>query len=600
MKSHCNTSADNGFSDEDLPVFESLDSAGHNSQYGIIPDLAESQPSNARPSKKSEEPNTDFVSLSQEIWEAPRAFESSTFIDNLIAFLAPFLIFVMVISVVFYLLNIRYVYTENMHQNISFAGFFFVLGTVALNRLIARDGSDESLLYIVFFAGTAFLYTMALQAYGAGSLAGSFMKGPGEPLFNGCLVAFLWWMTNRLTHECCVDTFTEAGETGLLRGTASKLLRAIERREASAESGKSVELFSPVDAYEPVDPTAWNRPKVGQVRSAPSFLTRPRSRHPGISVLFFSLPAMVVFALGERVIQHGGQSMLNEGKVYVVCFTASALMLLMLTSLFQLRAYFRERRVRLPRGLVVFWLTLGMFLVLTVLFGAAALPKPPLPPMAYVASHEYDPWRRDSSFRLTQVVTSPAMHLQQSRVIEFLGYSVLITLGIFILYAALRGIGALAAGIARRRDRYPQWVIRFFDAIDRLLIALAGVPRLGLRRRSSIRISRDLSQSITFRNPLGDPQRSQTMGLAEHVAYAYAALCAIAADLGVPKRPDQTPYEFIHDFPKQLAFLSEEAVELTHLFVLTNYADAQLDERVFDRLRKFWFSFERFRRQIVV
>ncbi|HOJ33093.1 MAG TPA: DUF4129 domain-containing protein [Candidatus Hydrogenedentes bacterium] len=601
MKYPPNISDGDGFSDEDLPVFESLEEASHLPNAEDHSDISATfeTPTSRQESRRKEPIVTDFATLSKEIWEEPRRFQRSTFVDALIAFLTPFLIFVLVISVVFYLLDIRYIYTEVMDQNISFAAFFFVLGVVALNRLVARDGTNESLLYVFGLAIAAALYTFALQAYGVGSLAGSFLAGPGEPLFNACLVGFLWWVTNRLTHECCVDTYTVAGETGLLRGTAQNILARIKRQGPSVESGKPVDLFSPVDSYEPVDPSEWHKTASRHpvnVESPPE--QRLKGRHPGISVFLFSIPALAVFALGERVLQHGGAAMLAVSRVYVLCYTASSLLLLMLTSLFQVRAYFRERRVQIPQGLALFWVVLGFLLVIVVLFGASVLPKPNLPPIAYVAEHTYDPWVRGSQFRLTHVVTTPARLIEQSKVVEIIGWVVIGFLGLFIFYGLLRALGAFAVAIGRQRDRYPQFVIRFFNALDRLLMKLAGIPKLK-RRRKIIRISRALSESAKFSSSLADPERARAMSLADHIAYAYAALCALGQDMGVPRRPDQTPYEFIEQFPRELSFLTEEAVELTHLFVLSNYAGASLGEEVYDRLRKFWLNFERFRRHVV-
>ncbi|MFA6242996.1 MAG: DUF4129 domain-containing protein, partial [Candidatus Hydrogenedentales bacterium] len=72
-----------------------------------------------------------------------------------------------------------------------------------------------------------------------------------------------------------------------------------------------------------------------------------------------------------------------------------------------------------------------------------------------------------------------------------------------------------------------------------------------------------------------------------------------AYELGVPRRIDQTPHEFIESFPREMQTLREEAFELTDLYVLSAYANFTFDDRILDRLRKFWWSFEQVRRRVV-
>ncbi len=62
------------------------------------------------------------------------------------------MILIMVASVVFFLLDVRFVYTEVHDLNLRVVAFCFILGVVALNRLIARDGKDESIMYIIGLA----------------------------------------------------------------------------------------------------------------------------------------------------------------------------------------------------------------------------------------------------------------------------------------------------------------------------------------------------------------------------------------------------------------------------------------------------------------
>ena len=77
-----------------------------------------------------------------------------------------------------------------------------------------------------------------------------------------------------------------------------------------------------------------------------------------------------------------------------------------------------------------------------------------------------------------------------------------------------------------------------------------------------------------------------------YVTRSYDALCALAYDLGVPRKEDQTPYEFIDSFPAELDSIRDEAHELTELYVRAAYSELEMDKHVLDRLRRFWFSYE--------
>ena len=81
------------------------------------------------------------------------------------------------------------------------------------------------------------------------------------------------------------------------------------------------------------------------------------------------------------------------------------------------------------------------------------------------------------------------------------------------------------------------------------------------------------------------------MALHDHIAYAYEALCVLAMDLGVPPPVSATPYEFLEKFPERLGRLEEEAADVIRLYVISQYSTLELDDRMEDRLRRFWEAF---------
>jgi len=386
-----------------------------------------------------------------------------------------------------------------------------------------------------------------------------------------------------------VDAAPEAGDVGILTGTARRWRRAMARETPRTSEDASLEA---------IDPAAW-KPGTGKTRPP-----RPRAatdrltgRHPGMSVLIFSIPAMGVFILGLPVIQHGGWTMLSRAHAYVVLYTVSSLMLLMLTSLAKLREYFRSRYTAIPGKLSAFWMGLGTVMTAMVVVGALALPYPEMPPLAHVEYHQPDPYS-PTDFQPIPVDRGPSELLAQSRIAQRVSQGVLGILLLVMGFALLRAIGSAAAAIARRRGRWPAWVVRLFDAVDHLLLRLSTLPQQRSRRPIP-RIDRAVSLSKDYTNPLSDPSRRATMSSADLIAYSYDALCALALDMGVPRAPGQTPYEFMETFPRPLESLRDETLELTRMLVLSQYAHQEFDERDLDRVRKFWREFVRLRTRVV-
>jgi hypothetical protein len=550
------------------------------------------------------------MSLVQQKLDADiRRIQRRSATDYLIDGLTPVMIFVMVTAVIMFLLDVRWVYTAVHDMNIRFVAFFFIVGVVALNRLIARDGSEESFLYFLFLAGAIALYTVATtEMYDVGSINADEESSPlGALAVNMSVVIFIWWLTNRLTHECCVDEDPTAGEVGILTGTVRKFRGAMA--EGDAKKGEKREPFFkwkekptssiPMNEIMAVDPTDWN-PDANAAAPEPAYeapVKRMPKRHPGISIFYFSVPVLLAFAVGLRVTQHGGDAMMRMGHFYMGCYCVSALSLLMLSSLGGLREYFRSRGVRIPGGLGPFWIGLGSVMIAMVLVGALALPLPKPPPLAIIGQRTLDPWNRGDTFQPMPVVSTFAEQLEQSRFIEYISYGVLACFGLLLAYGAARGLGAIAMRVASQRHHYPQFIVRFFDWIDRLIqriFTLPTLPRLARRRQ---RVSRDIALSAPFKNPMGLEEHRPSPN--ECIEISYAALCALATDMGVPRAAGQTPYEFIEAFPRELKSLRKEAAELTSMYVSAAYSEASFTEKNLDRLRKFWQKYENVRRSVI-
>lgn len=556
---------------------------------------------------------TDFHSLKAQTMPATRAVVPRTVTDHLIDALIPLHLLVMVYAVVFFLLDVRYVYTSELDQSMRIVAGSFILGLVALNRVIARDGTSESVLYILGLAGAIGLYTFSTTGlYDAGSVARNFMNSNAylATAFNMAVVAFLWWLVNRLMHECCVDENRSAGDIGILTGTARNLRKVLARTEAQAADAKpaapepqragALGGVVPMMQLDAIDPTEFRKP----VSAAPAPLRlrasdRLATRHPGISILLFAVPVLGIFALGLRVIQHGGEAWILRGMQYMGLYVFCSLMLLLFTSLSGLREYFRARRVAMPPLIGAFWVGLGLVMVITVMIGALNLPMPSLPPIAQIDEHVRDEYDRGDRFVVKEVSLTPVEALRQEAFIHRLSQGVLVVLGALALYGALKAVAWAAWRALQRRRSLPGWLVALLRVLEHFFSSITRLPKLPARPAGRVRVARGVALSADFRNSMGDPVLSRRLDTRGHIEHAYTALCALATDLGVPRRDGETPLEFIQRFPPALAGLREEAEALTRLYVVSAYSDLPVEERILDQVRKFWITFDRIRNRVV-
>jgi len=139
---------------------------------------------------------------------------------------------------------------------------------------------------------------------------------------------------------------------------------------------------------------------------------------------------------------------------------------------------------------------------------------------------------------------------------------------------------------------------RLAGAFGRLLGRLTRLPTLPKVRRPR-KVSRDIALSTHYANPMQDASLKARMNPKELVEYSYAALCALAYDMAVPRSTDQTPFEFIRSFPKPMDTLRDVARDLTNLYVLAAYSEEDIEEVVERDLRNFWYAFERVRAKAI-
>lgn len=563
--------------------------------------------------RKKKKGTTDFHALNKEMdGDRRKHLGKRTITDQLIDVFTPCLIFVMVLDVIWFLLDVRFVFTEDVSGSLRWVSFFLIMGVVAANRLVAQDGSDESKLYMVGLMTVSFAYSLVFTLMG-GSVARNFMDGfIVGAVFNAVVLGFVWWMTNRLVHECCVDENRTAGDVGILTGTVRRVQNAIStepqeqspgipRGKMPRPSKRPKGHLLEIETVDAVDPMEWVDPSVHEKKEAVSVAPSKKlsERHPGISIFYFSAAVMLLFALGLPVLLQGGRSMVFVGHIYVGVFTFAALMLLLLTSLGGLRQYFRSRHVYFPRAIGVFWIGLGTTMVAIVMFAAMRFPMPSMPAMVDVGEHEVGGSGRPSDFVLVGDGFMPSgTEMQVTSAVSAVGDLVMVVFGLFILFAALRAFGLYAASVARDRENYPIFVREFFTKVDAFLLKYVRIPvsRKAWRPR---RVRRGVARSVDFSSTMRGEGSASRGEIESYVAHAYDAMCALAYDMGAPKKDDQTPYEFIESFPRELKGLRKEARVLTDLYVKAAYSKSDLDPKSLDQMRQFWVRYDQIRKKLV-
>ncbi|HOV31954.1 MAG TPA: DUF4129 domain-containing protein [Candidatus Hydrogenedens sp.] len=538
---------------------------------------------------------TDFFNLndkSHKIGGIPRT--DWTLTDSLLSIINPFLILVLLWSVVFFLLDVRYVYTEVNDSNLRLVVFSLVLGIVAVNRIFATESVEDGVIYGAGLGLAISLYVViSTSSYGTGSVIYNLVTGNNILAFfsNMAVVIFLWWLTNRITYECCIDENPSAGEIGITTSLSKALGKSMQQEsKASVTRGKQADLFYEL---EPIDPTqlGFKDPSAKDITfNIMGFGERLSKIPAGISILFFSIPVMGIFSLGLRVLVNGGQEMVNGGWFYLVLYVFSATLLLVMTSLGGLREYYRNRKVTLPSMLSITWVVLGMFIIIVAMVCAAYLPMPSLPSPFYVAEHETDPWVRDSTFKLSPVIATPIEIWQQQMILQKLGYfviTILVLVSAWVLFNAVKRLFDYWWQVSLHRSKFEfRWVKKL-------------VKRRQVQVKVKKRVPVKKSKSIKFVNSLASPEMSKRLTPNEHIEYAYQALCALAEDLGVPKKLNETPLEFLQNLPKNLEVLREEIEEITYLYQIAVYSPVSFDEKILDRLRKFWISYNRVRNKVL-
>lgn len=518
-------------------------------------------------------------------------------------------------SLVYFLIDLRSLYFPGGSGLLKYVFFFYIIGTVLINRIRAMLGLGTSAAYSLFL-GAAVLLFLFVFSRSIGPITGGRLAGGPALAINVVVMALIWFMCDRLTKSCHIDEDDDTMAEGLVSGIARR-----GPKKPPAETDQA-------DFKEPM----------------------PR-KHPGMAVVYFSCMSLVFFGAGLKLIPAEETWVRIKTFWCMVVYVFCAFSLLMLTSFSGFRHYFRKRKMAVPAKIAAFWLGFGWIVAIVVLILADLFPQPAgggprlrteVPAIGRTVQtgarfskslfdglaspdrvDEQEGWAKhagqeedEGQVRSDQRAAQPGETAQEAAsrpqppaaaprpsksniapVLSKLAIGVLIILGLIAVWLVLLGACRLLGSIGQYRRGRLGRVSGFFRRVGDLLGLVRRIkpPQILLPRRKRLRVKvkdRPSLASYRFRNPFRDPALRARLSPAELVRYSYGALMAFANDAGFPRRDDQTPYEFALNIPETVPRLVQPTRQLTELLVRAEYAPQTITAEDIARLQRFWTAYE--------
>lgn len=293
--------------------------------------------------------------------------------DYVVTALSPVLVMLMVGSLVFFLVEV--LYAGKYSDRLLYTFFFFVGAAVLVARISIQYDAGRAAVYGIVLAVVTYLALAAYVEYPSG-----WLKSWGW-LVNLGLMGVIWWSAHKLTWDCThIDEKRESSGRGLLNAAgldADDNQRTEDRGQATekdpkVEGKKGKKRRKKAKKAEP-DSRLWNWiERYKSHREA----ERKAGHTPGVWVLYFALAALPLFALGQSLISPDDEARRRATFIQMGVYIASALGLLVTTSLLGVRRYLRQRKARIPAAMTASWLGLGAVTVVAFLALGAFLPRP--------------------------------------------------------------------------------------------------------------------------------------------------------------------------------------------------------------------------------
>lgn len=276
---------------------------------------------------------------------------SKTLADYMVIAISPALIMVMVHSVCFFLVDIFY--RGEAIGGVRWVLFWFVLAVVLITRIGIEQGDTNAMVYGLLLAAVTWMYLSFAQF---------------NPVFGAFLLAIVWFTAHKITSNCTlVDDDADASGQGLMQS-----FRALPQWLKKRKVTESAEQKEPASvAKSPGIPV-----RLGLPTSTGKKEKTRRPQTPGAWLLYFGIAALPVFGLGQTLLPAGDTATRHRGFIYLFCYLAAALGLLITTSFLGLRRYLRQRYLTMPGNIAFGWIQYGVIAAAIVLCLSLLLPRP--------------------------------------------------------------------------------------------------------------------------------------------------------------------------------------------------------------------------------
>ncbi|AMV27860.1 hypothetical protein VT84_25885 [Gemmata sp. SH-PL17] len=297
--------------------------------------------------------------------------ESPSVADYVVTALSPALVMLMVGSLVFFLIEV--LYEGRYSDRLLYTIFFFVFAAVLVARISIQYDAGRAKIYGVALAIVTYLALLSYVEY-----PGGWLKSWGW-LVNLGLLVLVWWSAHKLTWDCThIDEKAEASGRGLL--SAAGLDADDEKANPDREvGGASQPKAKPERKRRGKKKKAQHDSRLWdwiEKYKAHRESQRKTGHTPGVWVLYFALAALPLFALGQSLVDSNDDKRRWATLVQMTVYIASALGLLVTTSLLGVRRYLRQRKAKVPGAMTASWLGLGGILIVVFLVFGAFLPRP--------------------------------------------------------------------------------------------------------------------------------------------------------------------------------------------------------------------------------
>jgi hypothetical protein len=277
--------------------------------------------------------------------------------DYMVIGISPVLIMLLVGSLSFFLIQVFY--RGEAVGSVRWVMFWFVMAVVLVSRIGIEQGAAHAAAYGLALAGATWIYLLMIHpAYFLGVI----------------LLGTAWWCAHKLTWDCTlIDDDVDASGSGLLQTAAEGGKFKPEPAPAGLPGKKTAAGFGCG-----VKPVARNRHTTPTLQNSDTARKRPPAvpHPPGLWVVYFSLVALPLFGIGQRLLPGDDTVSRRAGFVFLFGYMAAAVGLLLTTSFLGLRRYLRQRRLPMP-GIIAFgWLKFGAGMGGLVLATALLLPRP--------------------------------------------------------------------------------------------------------------------------------------------------------------------------------------------------------------------------------